>query len=184
MSVEAALAARRSIRAYTKHALTIAQVSQLLWAAQGVTSPDGKRTAPSAMHRYPLEIAVVAQNVEGLAPGAYHYLPVKHALEALTSVKPGVQLLAKATSQSQVQTAPAVFVIAAVYERMGLGPRNHTWTDYEAGLASENLMLQAVALGLGSVVTGGIDAEAVKEAVRFVDGEQVIVVIPVGQPAK
>ena len=67
---------------------------------------------------------------------------------------------------------------------MGSGAKNHTWTDYEAGLASENLMLEAVALGLGSVVTGGIDAGAVREAVRFNGSEQVIVVIPVGHPVK
>jgi len=184
MSVETALAARRSIRAYTMQPLTVADVGQLLWAAQGVTSPEGKRTAPSAMHRYPLEIAVVAQNVEGLPNGAYRYLPATHALEVLTSTKPGAQLLAGATSQAQVHGAPAVFVIAAVYERMGSEAKNHTWTDYEAGLASENLMLEAVALGLGSVVTGSIDAGAVKEAVKFTAGEQVIVVIPVGHPVK
>jgi SagB-type dehydrogenase family enzyme len=184
VSVETALAARRSIRAYTKQPLTMADIGQLLWAAQGVTSPDGKRTAPSAMHRYPLEVAVVAQNVQGLPNGAYHYLPATHSLELLTPTKPGAELLAGATSQGQVHSAPAVFVIAAVYERMGSGPKNHTWTDYEAGLASENLMLEAVALGLGSVVTGGIDAGAVKDAVKFTGNEQVIVVIPVGHPAK
>jgi SagB-type dehydrogenase family enzyme len=162
----------------------MADVGQLLWAAQGVTSPDGKRTAPSAMHRYPLEVAVVAQNVEGLPNGAYRYLPATHSLELLTSTKPGAELLAGATSQGQVHSAPAVFVIAAVYERMGSGAKNHTWTDYEAGLASENLMLEAVALGLGSVVTGGIDAGAAKDAVKFTADEQVIVVIPVGHPAK
>ena len=184
VSVEAALAGRRSIRAYTKQSLTRAEVGQLLWAAQGVTSADGKRTAPSAMHRYPLEIAVLAQNVDGLANGAYRYVPAKHALETLASAKPEERLLARATSQAQVQSAPAVFVIAAVYERMGPGAKNHTFTDYEAGLASENLMLEAVALGLGSVVTGGIDVGAVKEAVKFTGGEEVIVVIPVGHPAQ
>jgi len=184
VSVETALAARRSVRAYTKQPLNLADVSQLLWAAQGVTSPDGKRTAPSAMHRYPLEIAVVAQNVQGLPNGAYHYLPSTHSLALLTSGKPGDLLLAGATSQGKVHSAPAVFVIAAVYERMGTGPQSHTWTDYEAGLASENLMLEAVALGLGSVVTGGIDAGLVKEAVKFTGSEQVIVVIPVGHPSK
>ena len=76
-SVEAALAARRSVRGYTKQTLTLADVGQLLWAAQGVTSPDGKRTAPSAMHRYPLEIVVVAQKVDGLPSGAYHYVPAE-----------------------------------------------------------------------------------------------------------
>jgi SagB-type dehydrogenase family enzyme len=184
MSLEAALAARRSVRAYTKQTLTTAEVGQLLWAAQGVTSSDGKRTAPSAMHRYPLEIVVVAQSVDGLPSGAYYYVPAKHSLELLTAAKPGAQLLANATSQAQVHSSPAVFVIAAVYERMGSGAKNRTWTDYEAGLASENLLLEAVALGLGAVVTGGIDPASVKEAVNLTGGEQVIVVIPVGHPAR
>ena len=184
MSLEAALAARRSVRGYTKQTLTLAEVGQLLWAAQGVTSPDGKRTAPSAMHRYPLEIAVVAQNVDGLPSGAYRYVPAKHSLELLIAAKPGAPLLAGSTPQAQVHSAPAVFVIAAVYERMGSGAKNRTWTDYEAGLASENLLLEAVALGLGAVVTGGIDPASVKEAVKLTGGEQVIVVIPVGHPAK
>jgi SagB-type dehydrogenase family enzyme len=184
VSVEAALAARRSVRKYTKQAMTMSELGQLLWAAQGITSSDGKRTAPSAMHRYPLEIAVVAQNVDGLANGAYHYLPAIHSLELLTPVKGGESLFAAATSQTQVREAAAVFVIAAVYERMGSGAKNHTWTDYEAGLASENLLLEAVALGDGAVVTGGIDAAAVKEAVKFAGSEQVIVVIPVGHTAE
>jgi SagB-type dehydrogenase family enzyme len=184
VSVEAALAARRSVRAYTKQAMTLADVGQLLWAAQGITSADGKRTAPSAMHRYPLEIAVVAQNVSGLSSGAYRYLPATHSLEPLTSGASAQPLLAGATSQPQVHSAPAVFVIAAVYERMGAGLKNHTFTDYEAGLASENLLLEAVALGFGAVVTGGIDAAAVRDAVKFNADEQVIVVIPVGRPAK
>jgi len=118
MSLEASLAARRSVRGYTKQTLTLAEVSQLLWAAQGVTSPDGKRTAPSAMHRYPLEIALVAQNVDGLASGSYRYLPATHSLELLTSAKTDTSLLAASTTQIQVHNAPVVFVIAAVYERI------------------------------------------------------------------
>ena len=183
-SVETALATRRSVRAYTKESLTLADIAQLLWAAQGVTAPDGKRTAPSAMHRYPLEIAVVAQHVEGLPNGAYRYVPATHSLQLLVSTQPETQLLAKAATQAQVQAAPAVFVIAAVYERMGAGPRNRTWTDYEAGLASENLLLEATALGLGAVVTGGMDPGLVKEVVKFTGSEEVIVVIPVGHPAR
>lgn len=184
MSLEAALTARRSIRGYTQQGLTLAEISQLLWAAQGVTSPDGKRTAPSAMHRYPLEIALVAQNVDGLPSGAYRYVPAKHSLELLIAAKAGAPLLAGSSPQAQVHSAPAVFVISAVYERMGSGAKNRTWTDYEAGLASENLLLEAVALGLGSVVTGGIDPGSVKEAVKLTGGEEVIVVIPVGHPVK
>jgi SagB-type dehydrogenase family enzyme len=183
MNLEAALAARRSVRSYTKQTLTLGEVGQLLWAAQGITSADGKRTAPSAMHKYPLEIAVVAQHVDGLPSGAYLYVPAKHSLELLVAAKPGAPLLADSTLQVQVHSAPAVIVIAAVYERMGEGAKNRTWTDYEAGLASENLLLEAVALKLGAVVTGGIDPASVKEAVKLTGREQVIVVIPVGHPA-
>jgi len=183
VSVEAALASRRSVRAYDGKPLTLAEVGQLFWAAQGITGPDGKRTAPSARHRYPLELAVVAQNVEGLPGGAYRYLPARHALELIAGAKPGVPLLGKATAQPQVNAAPAVFVVAAVYERMDPGEKNRTWTDYEAGLASENLLLEAVALGLGAVVTGGIDAAAAREAVHLAAAEQVIVLVPVGHPA-
>ncbi len=71
----------------------------------------------------------------------------------------------------------------AVYERMDAGPRSHVWTDYEAGLASENLLLEAVALRLGAVVVGGMDPAAAKDAVGFPGSEQVIVLIPVGHPA-
>ena len=183
ISVEAALAGRRSIRAYAEDPLTINELGQLLWAAQGVTSSDGKRTAPSAMHKYPLEIAVVIQNICCLPNGAYRYVPAKHALESLAQAKTGVSLLGDATTQTQVRTAAAVFVIAAIYDRMGQGPRNHTFTDYEAGLASENLLLEAVSLKLGGVVTGGIDAALVKKAVGFTGPEEVIVIIPVGRLA-
>lgn len=183
MSLEATLSARRSIRSYTAQSLTLGEIGQLLWAAQGVTSPDGKRTAPSAMHRYPLEIAVVAQNVNGLPCGAYRYVPSMHSLQLLVAAEPGAALLGGSGSQAQVSSAPAVFVITAMYERMGSGARDRTWTDYEAGLASENLLLQAVALKLGAVVTGGIDPASVREKVKLTGGEEVIVVIPVGHPA-
>ncbi len=183
VAVEAALATRRSVRAFSSQALTAAELGQLLWAAQGITGPDGKRTAPSARHLYPLELAVVVQNVDGVARGAYRYVPARHALELLVPARPGEQLLARATDQAQVHAAPAVLVVAAVYERMDAGPRSRTWTDLEAGLATQGFLLQAVALKLGAVVVGGMDAAAAKQAVRFPGGEQVIVLVPVGHPA-
>ncbi len=183
VSVEAALSARRSVRAYARRPLTLAEVGQLLWAAQGITGPDGKRTAPSAHHLYPLELALVAQDVEGLPRGAYRYLPARHALEPLAPARDGEALLARATSQAPVHAAPAVFVFAAVYERMDAGARRRTWTDLEAGLATENLLLETVALGLGAVVVGGMDPAAVRDAVRFKGQEEAIVLVPVGRPA-
>jgi SagB-type dehydrogenase family enzyme len=181
VSLEAALAARRSVRDYAPGALGLKDVAQLLWAAQGVTSPDGKRTAPSAMHRYPLELVVVARDVQGLAPGAYRYLPARHALEPLATAAAVEPLLASVSPQAQVRTAPALFVVAVVYARMGSSPRDRAYADMEVGLASENLLLQATALGLGSVVTAGIDAAAAKKAAGLAGDEEVRVVIPVGK---
>ncbi|MFY3745572.1 SagB/ThcOx family dehydrogenase [Anaeromyxobacter sp. Red801] len=182
LGVEAALASRRSVRAFTAEPLTLAEVGQLLWAAQGVTGPEGQRAAPSARRQYPLEIAVVAQHVDGLPPGAYRYLPARHALEPLASAKQGERLLARATDQEQVHAAPAVFVVAAVYERMDAGPRARTWSDWEAGAATENLLLQAVALRLGAVVVGGMEPAAVRKALHLGEREQVIVLVPAGHP--
>lgn len=181
VSVETALATRRSVRSFTPDAaLTLAEVGQLLWAAQGVTGPEGRRTAPSARRQYPLELAVVAQNVEGLPRGAYRYVPARHALEPLA--RAGAEaLLAHATDQPQVHGAPAVFVVAAVYDRIE-GPRAQTWSDLEAGLATENLLLEVVALHLGAVVVGGMDPAEARAAVGFRGREQVIVLVPVGHP--
>ncbi len=181
LSVEAALAARRSVRAFSRQPLTLAELGQLLWAAQGVTGPEGQRTAPSARRQYPLEIAVVAQDVEGLPRGAYRYVPARHALERLSREGADVQL-ARATSQPQVLGAPAVFVVAAVYDRVE-GARRQAWSDLEAGAATENLLLEVVALRLGAVVVGGMDEAAARAAVGFTGREQVIVLVPVGHPA-
>ena len=80
LSVEQALARRRSVREYASGPLPLAAVSQLLWAAQGVTDPEGLRTAPSAGALYPLEVYLVAGAVAGLAPGIYRYDPQRHRL--------------------------------------------------------------------------------------------------------
>lgn len=181
VSVEAALATRRSVRAFSKQPLTLAELSQLLWAAQGISGPDGRRTAPSARRTYPLELAVVVRRVAGVAAGAYRYVPGRHALSPLAPAAVGEDLLASATDQKHVLDAPAVFVVAAVYERIGEGPGSPTGVDFEAGAAGENLPLQAVALGLGACVVGGFDAEKAKGAVGFSGQEAPVVLIPVGR---
>jgi SagB-type dehydrogenase family enzyme len=181
MSLEKTLAQRRSVREFTATPLKLEEAAQLLWAAQGVTGPNGKRTAPSARARYPLELVLVANNVEGLEPGAYRYQPATHTLQPLARAEAGKQLLPP-TSQPHMAQAAAVFVFAAVYSRMGTGDRARRWVDYEAGLATQNLLLEAVACGLGSVVTGTFDADAVKKATALRDEEELIILIPVGRP--
>ena len=79
-SIEKSLLERRSVRQYRDKDLTLGDLSQLLWSAQGVTNRRGYRTAPSAGVLYPLEIYVAAGKVGGLAPGIYKYEPDEHKL--------------------------------------------------------------------------------------------------------
>jgi SagB-type dehydrogenase family enzyme len=179
-SVEAALLGRRSVRSYRDEPLALADVAQLLWAAQGVTEPTrGLRTAPSAGALYPLDVYVVAAKVEGLAAGVYRYHPGTHSL---TPVKDGDQR--DALEEATARQAPAVLVISAVYERTTVkyGERGIRYVHMEAGHAAENALLQAVALGLGAVVMGAIDDDAVRQATGMSPTEQPLYVVPVGKP--
>jgi SagB-type dehydrogenase family enzyme len=180
-SLEQALAERRSIRSYTDDPLTLSEISQLLWAAQGVTdTKTGHRTAPSAMAKYPLELYVVAANVKGLASGLYHYQPTEHNL---VLVKPG-DVRTDLSTQPTVKTAPAVFLFTGVYERIGtrFGDRSKMFVFLEAGHAAQNLCLQATALHLGTVTVGGIDPVSLKKAVSLPENEDALYVLPVGKP--
>ncbi len=120
LSVEAAMHRRKSARSYATGALTIAEVSQLLWAAQGINRQNGMRTAPSAGALYPLEVYLVAGNVDDLPPGVYHYHPHKHTLELITSGDLRPDLTRAALRQSCIENGAIDLVLAGVYERTSL----------------------------------------------------------------
>jgi SagB-type dehydrogenase family enzyme len=182
--LQQALRRRRSVRGYSPQPIALAAVSQLLWAAQGVTAGDGRRTAPSAGALYPLELQLAAARVTGLPPGVYRYIPASHGLRAAggDNVLPALALAAH--SQQSVAEAAAVLVIAAVEERTArkYGARAGRYVAFEAGAASQNLALQAAALGLGSVVVGAFDDGAVADAVRLATGERPVALMPIGIP--
>lgn len=178
MSLEQALAARRSERAFRSDPLTPDEVGQLLWAAQGITHPDGLRTAPSAGARYPLELYLAS------AEGVFHYRPDGHALEALRPGDIRGELCAAALQQEWILEAPVVFVLTAVYERVEAryGPqRGPRYVHLEAGHAAQNLLLQAVALDLRAVVVGAFDDGAVQSALEVPDDHRPLYLIPVGR---
>jgi SagB-type dehydrogenase family enzyme len=179
LSLEEALARRRSVREFSDESLTLAEISQLVWAAQGVTSQYGFRTAPSAGALYPLEVYVVT------ADGTYHYLPADHALNLVAAgdLRPGLWQVA--LRQEAVRQAPAVFVIAAVYERTErkYGPgRTPRYVQLEAGHAAQNLLLQAVALDLGAVPIGAFDDAGVQATLSLPADHRPLYLIPVGHP--
>ncbi|MFH1567572.1 MAG: SagB/ThcOx family dehydrogenase, partial [Gemmatimonadota bacterium] len=116
--VETALARRRSIRAFAARPLSLAQVAQLLWAAQGVTGAYGMRTAPSAGALYPLETLLVAGAVQGLDAGLYRYAPREHRLSAAAGEDLRRRLFAASLEQGCVVNAAVSLVLTAVYGRV------------------------------------------------------------------
>jgi len=185
VSVEEALARRRSIREYADEPLTIDQVMQLLWAAQGITNADyGFRTAPSAGGTYPLEIYLVTRpsGVVGLESGIYRYEPTNHTLIKIAGGDFSAQLMAAALDQEWVGAAPISFVITTICERTTskYGERGVRYVWQETGHAAQNMYLQAVALGLGNVVVGGFHDNEVQRILQLSDFEKPAYVIPVG----
>jgi len=183
-SLEFALSRRRSVREFGPQALTLAEVSQLLWAAQGTTGPSGHRTAPSAGALYPLEVLLVAGNVDGLPAGIYRYRPGGHALARVAEGDKRAGLAAAALDQESVKAAPATVAIAAVPERTAgkYGKRAERFVHLEAGHAAQNVHLQAVALDLGSVAVGAFDDARLKQVLALAGNEQALYLIPVGRP--
>ena len=183
VSLEETLHQRRSVRDYGDEALTLAQVSQLLWAAQGVTAEWGGRTAPSAGALYPLEVYAIVGNVEELAPGVYKYRPNGHALVQLRDEDVRVELAEAALGQTCVKDGAIDIVISAVYERTTTkyGDRGVRYVHMEAGHAAQNICLQGTALGLGAVTVGAFYDDEVREVVDMLEEEVPLYVIPVGR---
>ena len=183
LSVEAALHARRSVREFADEPLTLAQLGQLMWAAQGVTSEAGLRAAPSAGATYPLELYVVAGKVEGLDAGVFKYHPANHALAQAMSGDQRVALGKAALEQACVRYAPIDLVITAVYERTARKYHAHAerYVHMEAGHAAENIYLQAISLGLGTVAVGAFDDDAVSRTLGLSPNEQPIYIMPIGK---
>lgn len=177
-SLARAIARRRSRRSFHPDPLSEAELAQLLWAAQGVTGPDGLRAAPSAVAAYPLELYVAR------AAGLARYLPDAHALEWRGDEDLRPALRAAAHDQESVTAAPAVFVFTAVYERSRakLGPGADAFVHMDLGHAAENLLLQAEALGLAGVPIAWLEAERAREALGVSPDETPLYLVPVGRP--
>jgi SagB-type dehydrogenase family enzyme len=182
VSLEETLRARRSVRGFTDDAMSLAQLGQLLWAAQGITDAEGHRTAPSAGARYPIELYVVAANVAGLTAGVYKYRPREHDLVRHLTGDRRARLVEAAVRQDWILTAAAVFAITSVDERTRARYRDRTerYVAVEAGHVGQNICLQAVALGLGTTVVGAFQDDSVSAVLELDRSERPIVLIPVG----
>lgn len=173
---------RRSVREFSNEALKLAELGQLLWAAQGITHTRGLRTAPSAGALYPLELYVVAGNVAGLEPGVYQYQIQHHRLEHRRAGDKRIGLGRASQWQTWMAKAPVIIVFAAEYERTSrkYGLRAKRYVHMEVGHAAQNLFLQAQDLGLATVVVGAFDDAVVAELLALPPENEPLILMPVG----
>ena len=178
-SVAEALFNRRSQRDFQDTELTQEQLAQLLWAAAGVTTEDGRRTAPSAGALYPLDHYVVVTQVTGLEPGLYLYQPEQHALEKILAGDFRTALAEGSLDQQAIQQAPATLLYTVVYERLieRYGDRGIERYAYHS---AQNVLLQAQALGLGAVPIGAFTDHELKELLQLPTENEPRYLIPVG----
>lgn len=186
LSVASALRSRRSVREFTSVPVTLEEVGQLLWAAQGAADRGGYRTAPSAGALYPLEVYLVSGAVTGLDTGLYHYKPLRKVLVQLTDNDRRPALAEAASNQTWVGTAPAVLAIAAVYAKTArkYGRRANRYVHMEVGHAVQSVYLEAEALGLGTVIVGAFDDARVQRALEIPKDHEPLALMPVGHPGK
>lgn len=180
MALEEAIASRRSVREFTDEALSRSEISQLLWAVQGITDQRGLRASPSAGALYPLEVYVA------LPEGTYHYLPRSHAIQLVSERDLREDLWEAGLKQDALRQAPAIFVIAAIYERTEAkyGDRAQRYVQMEAGHAAQNLLLQAAALDLGAVPIGAFHDDQIQASLGLPADHRVLYLIPVGHPLR
>jgi SagB-type dehydrogenase family enzyme len=176
MSVEETLAKRESIRNFSSEPLTPSELSQVLWAAQGITRTWGGRTTPSAGALYPLELYLVIRE------GFFHYVPRNHQLIRISDWNLIDDLASAALGQECIRKSPAIVVITAVYERIErkYGRRGERYVKIEAGHAAQSIHLQAVSLGLGSVPAGAFNDDQVRKVLNLPVKHEPLYLIPLG----
>ena len=181
-SIEEAIKNRRSIRKYKNQPLKLFQISQLLWAAYGVTDVRGFHTSPSAGAIFPLEFYVVAYNVEALDVGVYKYNFQNYSLNKIKDENIQDDLCLASYRQPCIKNAMAVIVISGIYEKTinKYGDEGKKYVHMDVGHAAQNIYLQCESLGLGTVVAAGFDGDKVKSLVGMSEKETPLYVMPVG----
>ena len=187
VNVGYALQKRTSCRNYEKKSITLQQLTNMLWAGQGIVSKDFnmRRTAPSAGATFPLElyVAVRKEGVDGIDQGIYHYNPKEHSLKQINEKDVKEELIGACFRQDFIQNAGVNLLIAADYSRTQerYAARGERYVFMEAGSVTQNISLEAVELGLGTVVVGAFDDEAVKKIFEL-EKLAPLAVMPIGRP--
>jgi len=187
MSLEKAIARRRSIRHFTSEPISQSQLSQILWAAQGTIDNSGRhRSIPSAGATYPLEIYVACgiNCIQEIGSGIYHYNIDNHSISLYHKGDVRLELARAALGQEFIYEAPADIIICAEYERTTAryGDRGERYIHIEVGHVGQNIYLQATALGLATVAIGAFHDEQAREILQLDEQYKPLYIMPVGRP--
>ena len=184
VSVEETLQQRRSVRDYASTPLSLMEIGQLAWSAQGITDPGrGFRTAPSAGATFPMELYFLITGTEDVADGVYRYLPGDHELEQVMDGDLRQNLQGVALGQESITAAPVVLVITGVLSRIEPRYRDRAmrYMYMEAGHVAQNIYLQSVPLDIGTVVIGAFSDDGVSDVLDLDDGEYPLYIMPIGK---
>ncbi len=175
---------RRSTREYAEAPIPLQELSTLLWAAQGVTSPGGLRTAPSAGAIYPVKSYMLAFRVQGLAAGFYSFDPEQRTLTLLAKGTKQERVAKVCGDQQCVAECAAGLLLTAWYGRLRreFGDAAEQLALIEAGHIGQNWHLAAAALRLGSVSIGKIDPVALKLLLPLPEDEHPLYLLITGKP--
>ncbi len=198
-SIEEGFNARRSTRDFTEDALKLKDVSQILWAAQGITlkrekpssfwmakyeDQGGFRTVPSAGALFPIELYLIARNIEGIGKGVYKYHPKTHSIRKVADEDKTLALYEVSLKQSAIKMSQGVLIITGTVERpeAKYKERAERYTFIEVGAVCQNVYLQCGSLGLGTVMIGAFNDQQVKEVLRLPAEEAPLGIMPIGVP--
>lgn len=178
---------RRSIRNFSPSPIMLFQLSQILFAAQGITSPSGKmRAIPSAGATYPLEVYVVVgeNGIEKVDSGVYHYEVKNHSLTLNISGDIRADMAGAALGQDFIAVAPVSLVICAVYDKTLLryNVRGERYVFMEVGHAGQNVYLQTSAFGLGTCAVGAFRDEDIRQILQLDPKIRPLYIMPLGKP--
>ena len=174
-SLMQALKERRSERSFAAKKLPVNVLANMLWAACGINRPEaGKLTAPSAMNRQEIDVYVA------LPEGLYLYEAKGHLLKPVISQ----DIRALTGKQSFVAQAPVTLIYVANFKKMGnmKEEEKNFYAATDTGFVSQNVYLFCASEGLGSVVRGSIDKEALAKAMKLGDHQKIILAQTVGYP--
>ena len=173
VNIMEAFANRQSVREYSDKALSMQELSDLLWATIGINRPEsGKTTAPTANNKQEISVYVTS------AEGTYLYNAKENAL--IPVVKTDLRPLL-AMKQTFVLDAPIALIITADLTKLGGATEgSHRTAAMDAGIVSQNISLFCAGTGLATVCRGWMDANAVKEALKLPETQVVLLNHPIG----